>query len=217
MKTRKAMPLRQRGFSIIELLIAITILTAVVGVTLTGLNQVQKRGKAEAEQLDATQQVREAMDTIVRDLHQAGYPSTKIFVPGLAATDTRVAQGFIAQTANSISFEEFVDTETSGVQVISYQLVPGSAALPRCPCVQRSQVPKEALAPGVAPPTNFVTLVENVNNFQITAFDSAGNPAATPDQIKMVTVKLAVATQFADLQTNKTSVTTFQSSIHYNN
>jgi prepilin-type N-terminal cleavage/methylation domain-containing protein len=214
MKIRKAMPLRQRGFSIIELLIAITILTAVVGVTLTGLNQVQKRGKSEAEQLDATQQAREAMDTIVRDLHQAGYPNTKVFVNGLASTDQRVAQGFISQTANSISFEEFVDTETSGVQVISYQLVPGSAALPRCPCVQRSQVPKQA---GVAAPTNFVNLVENVNNFQITVFDAAGNPAATPDAIKLVTVKLAVATQFADLQTKKTSVTTFQSSIHYNN
>ncbi len=217
MKTRKVMPLRQQGFSIIELLIAITILTAVVGVTLTGLNQVQKRGKAEADQLDATQQAREAMDTIVRDLHQAGYPNTKVFVNGLASTDQRVAQGIVAQTANSISFEEFVDTETSGVQVISYQLVPGSAALPRCPCVQRSQVPKQALAPGVAPPTNFVNLVEGVNNFQITAFDAAGNPAATPDQIKMVNVKLAVTTRSPDMQTGKTSVTTFQSSIHYNN
>lgn len=214
----------QRGFTLLEMLVAVAILTVVIAVTLNGLNQVQRRNANEASKLDMTQQAREALDQIVRDLHQAGYPNAKLFVKGAAAaTPQNTAAGItsfsndcvtgIAGATSCIVFEGYV--EGSGVDVTSYQSIPKSAANPQCPCLQRSQLAKAA-TPALQG-TNFSTTVENLTGFTIAAFDINGNNTVDPTAVKSLTITLSVQGQTGDIQTHKKPAATFVSTVRYTN
>ncbi len=163
MKDRRA----QTGFSLIELMIVLVILTLVMGVVFQQMIQVQQRSRTEDTKLDMTQEGREFVDEMVRDLHQEGYPNTKMFAPGVIAnnSDNRVAAGIVAISTTSITFEGDVNGDGT-VDSVRYTLVPDpTLGLGTCPCwLQRSQVQK---ANGVAPTaqaTNFATEVQNVIN-----------------------------------------------------
>jgi prepilin-type N-terminal cleavage/methylation domain-containing protein len=215
---------RQRGFTVVEMLIAVAILTAVVAVALNGLNQVQRRNANEATKLDMTQQAREAMDQIVRDLHQAGYPNVKLFSPAeAAAAPQNIAAGItsfsndcvtgIAAATSCIVFEGFV--EGSGVNVTSYQAIPKSAANPQCPCLQRSQVQKAA-NPALQG-TSFSTTADNMTGLTIVAFDISGNNTVDPTAVKSLTITLSVKGQTGDIQTHQVPAATFVSTVRYTN
>src|SRR2546421_8330119 len=109
---RKRNP-RESGFSLIELLVALAVMTIVVGVTLNGINQAQKRNAAEAGKLDMTQQGREGMDQIIRDLHQAGYPTASMYISGTTSTNPeKYAAGITSLTTgtqSAITFEGDID------------------------------------------------------------------------------------------------------------
>src|ERR1700720_1248516 len=105
----------QRGFSLVELLVAMVILTIVLVVVVEGITTMQERNFVETNKLDLTQESREFMDQIVNDLDQVGFPSVKMFDPATlvsktnCAVDPNVACGFISVTTNAIQFEGDVD------------------------------------------------------------------------------------------------------------
>ncbi|HWR49834.1 MAG TPA: hypothetical protein VN428_01925, partial [Bryobacteraceae bacterium] len=106
---------------------------------------VQKRYKAEEQKLDLTQESREFLDQVIRDLHQSGYPNAKMFGTGiLAATpenDLRNAVGLVKFAYDELQFEGDVDGDGT-VDSVDYKLVPDPDS-GNCPCrVERSQVPK---------------------------------------------------------------------------
>ena len=75
MKTQKKnSPPRQKGFSLIELMISMVVLLAVLGVVLGAVAQLQRRNSAENVKMDMVQSTREFLDQAVRDLHQTGFP-----------------------------------------------------------------------------------------------------------------------------------------------
>src|SRR5581483_2906808 len=93
----------QLGFSMIELMVAIFVMTIIMGVAFQQINQVQQRSQSEMAKLDMFQEGREFMDQLVRDLHQAGYPNIRQFntsswstaVSSPAYSDQRLATGLI--------------------------------------------------------------------------------------------------------------------------
>jgi prepilin-type N-terminal cleavage/methylation domain-containing protein len=162
------------GFTLIELMVSVAILTVVVGVVVEGLTKLQQRNTMEAVKVDLTQESREFMDQIVNDIHQAGYPSLKMFDPAtkpLGLNDIAVSQGFVNVTPSSLQFEADVDGSGT-VSEVFIQLNPLNGP---CPCIiQRGTVPKQP------PPNNqlpiFYTEVNNVNNTNIfLGYDNAGN------------------------------------------
>lgn len=156
---------RQSGFSLLELLIVLAIFTVVMGAVMSQIMTAQKRYKAEENKTDLTQQSREFVDQIARDLHQTGYPNSKMYATGvLAATpdnDPRNAVGLVKFAYDEIWFEGDVDGD-GAVDVVNYKLQPdGSGA---CPCsIGRSQNIKAAAAP-LAQPLNYRTGLESVVN-----------------------------------------------------
>src|ERR1700722_19054748 len=106
MKTRseEMSALRQRGFSLLELMISLAILTVVIGVVRDGVKTMQERNAVEVNKVDLTQSAREFMDQIVNDIHQAGYPGMNMFDPTTVNTsacatvpqDQNVACGLIS-------------------------------------------------------------------------------------------------------------------------
>src|SRR5882724_11121076 len=65
---------RQAGFSLIELLVALGIFLLVTGAAFTLLGSSQQRYQTESQVLTSFQEARLALDQIVRDVNDAGYP-----------------------------------------------------------------------------------------------------------------------------------------------
>lgn len=84
------------GFSLIELLIAIVITLIVTGSMYGLLSQGQNAFRREPEISDRQQQIRLAMDLIMRDITTAGMGMpewTQVFMPGLDAAGPNNSQG----------------------------------------------------------------------------------------------------------------------------
>src|SRR5262245_39557888 len=79
-----------RGFSMIELMIAIVILMIVIGGIFGVIDVVNQRSHTEQAKLDMFQEAREFMDQMSRDLHQAGYPSFRHYTKNILTADPLV-------------------------------------------------------------------------------------------------------------------------------
>src|SRR6202158_2196958 len=66
--------MRQRGFTLIELLTALGIFLIVCGAAFTLLGSSQQRYRTESQVLTSFQEARLALDQIVRDVNDSGYP-----------------------------------------------------------------------------------------------------------------------------------------------
>jgi prepilin-type N-terminal cleavage/methylation domain-containing protein len=156
----------QRGFSLLEMITVVAILTLVMGVVFKQVITAQQRYRTEETKLDIAQESREFLDQMVRDLHQAGYPTSRIYAAGVlgspAINDQRVAAGLVKYAYNDLWFEG--DIEGDGqVEVVRYTLsAPGGT----CPCtIQRSQATKlNSTAPLSQTSTNYATELQNVIN-----------------------------------------------------
>lgn len=69
--------MRERGFSLLEMLVVVAVFTLVTGAVFGLLDVAQQRYRTESETLDAFQGARIALDQITRDVHAAGYPPVK--------------------------------------------------------------------------------------------------------------------------------------------
>ena len=139
---------RQDGFSLLEMMLAMLILTLVMGVVFEQLSAAQYRTSNEQAKLDDFQQVRDFVDQFFRDINQIGDPNSRIFdlsggtwSPALASpviNDSRFAIGLVKIDNNAIQFEASVNG-ISTVQSIQY-MVNGSGSCSLC--LQRSQADK---------------------------------------------------------------------------
>lgn len=200
---------RQRGFSLLEMMMTLAILTIVLAVVTDALMTMQARNVVETGKVDLTQQSREFMDQIISDIHQSGFPSIKLFDPSTLASsncslDAGVACGLVSVTPNSLQFEG--DVDGSGVSEVFIEEVPATGP---CPCtIQRGTVPKSTfvLNPNATPP--YYTEVVNVMNTSIfTAYESDGTPVTLPvtsamENIADIQMTLYVKSTQPDPKTN---------------
>jgi prepilin-type N-terminal cleavage/methylation domain-containing protein len=156
----------RQGFSLLEMLVVVAILSLVLGAIFNTILDGMKKYHLEENRVNTTQESREFLDRIVRDLHSAGYPGLKMFqVSSLGANPTYnsfVASGLVAVSATDIWFEGDVTDTFTGVQSIRYTLQSNNG---KCPCtMMRSSVAKVG---GTAPSSqsvNYNTELENVIN-----------------------------------------------------
>jgi prepilin-type N-terminal cleavage/methylation domain-containing protein len=79
---------RQQGFSLIEIMMVLTIFLIVSGAVFELLNAAQIRYRAEREFLESFQGARLGVELIVRDIHNAGYPPPHTFPGNLGSPPT---------------------------------------------------------------------------------------------------------------------------------
>jgi prepilin-type N-terminal cleavage/methylation domain-containing protein len=176
---------RQRGFSLLELLIAATVFLIVAGATFALLGMAQQRYQIDSRVLASFQEARLGMDQIVRDVNDAGYPPRNHFsvLPAAnlyAATPFAWSSGYpgapciIGATCTSPGdFDLIIETDSDpqnspNVQWIRYQLPAGTTTL------LRGTAPKSLLDPIAA--TNAAGMFPYVTNVMNNA--SAGQIAA---------------------------------------
>lgn len=201
---------RQRGFSLIELMASLAILSIVLGVVLDGVTTMQKGNAVQVNKVDLTQQSREFMDQIVNDIHQAGYPSVKMFDPATinsdctSTADSNVACGLINVSSTSVQFEG--DVDGSGVSYVKIELITPQGG---CPCtLRRGTLSKASYQLGNSPA--YYTEVDNVMNTSVfTAYQTDGSQVTLPavagtgvlTNIAAIGITLYVRSPQVDLQT----------------
>jgi prepilin-type N-terminal cleavage/methylation domain-containing protein len=149
----------QRGFSLLEMMVALAILTAVIGVAVNGLTQMQRRDFAEHSKTDAVQEARDFTDQMVRDLHDVGYPPRVVFVNKPACTGVssqNISCSLMAFSPTQIQYEGDLDGTGIVYEVFMQLAVPASG---KCPCIlQRGVVPKAKWLLNNAAPTYYTEL-----------------------------------------------------------
>jgi prepilin-type N-terminal cleavage/methylation domain-containing protein len=164
---------RQKGFSLIELMIVVLILTIVMGVIFQQIVSLQRRSRAEETKQDIFSEGREFVEQFSRDIHQAGYPSYKVYTAALVPSDARLAVGIVRATPTDLVIEGDVDGDGL-IDSVEYSVcnsagVCSSPATPNpggtCPCsLQRSQVVKLGGTNPWAQPTSPSTQVNGLIN-----------------------------------------------------
>jgi len=212
----------QRGFTILELIVATAILTTVIGVVMTGVSQVEQRSASDVNKVGVAQETRQFMDQILRDMRQSGYPSLAMFdqtypnpnpnpmliinpsaPPNFVCTNNNnVACGILSFSSSAIQFEG--DIDGSGVsEVYIHVVVPTSG---NCPCtVQRGTVLKSV---GGTPA--YYTELDNVMGQNIfTAFKYDGTAwVSGTDALGLVTnIAVTLYVQSPTPDVNQTSAT----------
>jgi prepilin-type N-terminal cleavage/methylation domain-containing protein len=152
---------KQRGFSLIELMVVLVILSAMTGAIFMQINNAQARSNVEQTKLDMFQESRQFMDQMSRDLHQTGYPNVRNFAADPGVNNAGNAVGLVKVDVDHLWFEGDI-AGTGNVSSVQYQL---QATGNNCPCLRRSQVNKLAGNPitGNAG-TDFQAEVQNVQN-----------------------------------------------------
>lgn len=153
----------ERGFSLIELMVVVAILTLVMGVVFAAIANVQKRYRTEEGRVDTMQNAREFVDQIGRDIHNTGYPTARMYTATPADSSLTFAKGLSAVSKTDIWFEG--DLDNSGqVSSVRYRLQADSNG--KCPCVlRRASIGKTAVAPTSQPVSgSYSAEVEGVVN-----------------------------------------------------
>lgn len=227
---------RERGFTLIEMLIVIAILATVTGGIFLQLNTAQQRINTEQTKVDNFDEARDFVDQFFRDINQIGYPNghmMNFLSPTLltAQADTRVAVGLVKIDANSIWFEGDV-SGTGVVQSVQYKI--NGAGGTACPlCLQRSAVPKVAGDPetgqGTPGPVWGTEVNDVITNPIFTYFDTTGaalttlpldinSNGATLATVKTIHISLTIQNNaIVDPKTQQPIQTSFEGEVSLNN
>jgi prepilin-type N-terminal cleavage/methylation domain-containing protein len=190
---------RSHGFSLLELIVVIAIVTIVIGTVLSQLDQVQRRATAEQGKVDDFQQARDFLDQLTRDARQMGFPNRHSYDISLGywqtplINDYRIAAGLVKLTPTELDFQGDVDG-SGNVSVVSY-MIDGTGTCTNC--IQRAQVLKVNGDP-LTGQTNLSTAsytvqVPNVINYTsvFTAFDMNGTSVPFPIDINTYPARAA--------------------------
>jgi Tfp pilus assembly protein PilW len=128
---------REAGFTLMELLISLGIFIFISGAAFGLLNSAQKRYVTDGQILSSFQEGRLALDQIVRDVNDSGYPPLNEFYSGVSSVNYAVtpvawAPGYLTSTNCAIGtcttpgnfdliLEEY-NSSSGSMQWIRYQL-----------------------------------------------------------------------------------------------
>jgi type II secretory pathway pseudopilin PulG len=152
---------RSAGFSLLEMVLALALLTVVLGVVFQAVSQLQQRNATEGLKVDTTQQTRDFVDQMVRDIHDVGYPPGRVQVGNPSCVNNiNVSCGLVYFSNTQIRYEGDLDGTGTVYQVWMQLQAPASG---NCPCtLQRGVVTKQAALAGQLP--TYFTEVNGVLN-----------------------------------------------------
>jgi prepilin-type N-terminal cleavage/methylation domain-containing protein len=171
MKIAKVRRNRTEGFTLIETLITLLIMSIIMAAVFQQINTATKRSAAEQTKLDMFQETREFVDQMTRDIKLAGYPNRRNFQNTSAATNAS-AEGIVLIGPGDIWFQGDVDGN-GHVSMVKYHL--DTTTDNNCPCLRRSRVDKISYDSIGNTSDDFSVEVQGVQNINTTNWVTA-NP-----------------------------------------
>lgn len=114
---------KERGFTIVELLIVIVVIGILAAITIVAYNGVQNRARTTTAQANA-QEVQSKAEVYAADTGNGSYPTSAGTLTGLASTDTaaltpgtKALLGTTAPTATTATVLQFVSCGATGIKV----------------------------------------------------------------------------------------------------
>ena len=140
----------ERGFSAVEMMIAILLIMFVMAIAVQGMREMQQRNFSETSKVDTVQETRDFIDQVVRDVHDVGYP------PGRALNgnptcvgNAAISCGVITFNSTQVIYEGDLDG-TGTVSQVWLLVAPGAGN--RCPCIlQRGVITKAQALAAIVP------------------------------------------------------------------
>ncbi|HEY3928425.1 MAG TPA: prepilin-type N-terminal cleavage/methylation domain-containing protein [Candidatus Koribacter sp.] len=216
-----------RGFSLLELLVAIALLMTIMAAAVLISTQLMRTNNNVTNNVDMVQQGRQFMDQISSDLHMAGFPSYRLFNESGSGTSSSsyagsatTQSGLLTATSTSMSFEGDVDN-SGNVSVVYLELCNSSStattctapsSTTACPCTLRRGTVYKSVG---GTPAYYTELsgVMNITPFIFTDYD--GNqlsiPASPITNVRGVRVELQVQSTHKDIASGNYSVVTLDS------
>jgi prepilin-type N-terminal cleavage/methylation domain-containing protein len=219
----------QLGSTLLELMVAIAILSVVSGAILSQLGQASQRIGAEQVKVDNFDEARDFVDQFFRDINQIGYPNAHIQSTAPSQNSSSVAVGLVKISATSVWFEG--DINGSGVVQSVQYMINGSGTCTLC--LQRSAVPKVTASPltgqsaadwgtevnDLTTTTIFTYFDTNGNQILATALpaDIVNNPL-TIASVKTIHISLTIQNNAVmDPKTHQPIQTSFEGEVSLNN
>lgn len=191
----------QYGFSLLELMISLTLLTVVSGSVLLLVRENQQLYRAEQDYTAAVQNARGTLDLIARYIRQAGNnPMAATFSPlsysnnaltirsdltGSAAAQNPLESSGDPDKQLTAAFEQITVRYDSGTKQILLDVGYGED-----------------------------TLAENINQLQFSFYDSAGAATADMSQVTQVAITLEALSSAVDPQTKKANSLTLSTKVY---
>jgi prepilin-type N-terminal cleavage/methylation domain-containing protein len=82
------------GFSLIEMMIVVLVITIIMGAVFRSINMTQQTSNSQQIKMDLTQQAREFVDQITTDLRNSGYPYKRNMTLGTVDTSSTQASPY---------------------------------------------------------------------------------------------------------------------------
>jgi len=195
----------QKGFSLIEMMVVLAIISIIMASVFKSIDLTQRTSKSQQVRLDLTQQAREFVDQLTRDLRNSGYPYQRNMANAvdpvnntnfISPTHASNAPGLIYVDNGSLWFAGNVDGTAGGeagtalVKIVRYDYVPAGAGQPGCPCVRRTEFQRsggdpltDASTPGAAVAQMEIQGVQNAATAAdpiFTVYDDTGTALVLP-------------------------------------
>lgn len=152
----------ERGFTLVEMMMVIAILSLVMAVAVAGLVQMQQRNAAESSKVDTVQVTRDFVDQMVRDIHEVGYPPARALSGNpTCINNPNVSCGLISFSPTQIRYEGDLDGTGTVYQVWMQLQAPPSG---HCPCTLQRGVVDKASALNGSVPTYFTEVTGVLNS-----------------------------------------------------
>ena len=220
---------RESGSTLVELMIAIAILSVVTGAILSQLGTASQRIATEQVKVDNFDEARDFVDQFFRDINQIGYPNGRIVGFAPAISDSRVAVGLVQISPTSLWFEGDING-TGVVQSVQY-MINGSGSCPLC--LQRSAVAKVNLGNpltgqalpdwgtevnDLTTPTIFTYFDSNGNQITALPAKDINNNGAVLASVKTIHISLTIQNNAVlDPKTGQAIQTSFEGEVSLNN
>ena len=215
-KKRNQTKALQRGFSLLELLVVVAILTTVMGVLTDGIIQIQKKSASDVYKIGVAQETRQFMDQILarfacNAVSQAWPCSMPQLTPGRQRQVRTYVAGGLDQLPSTSAIQFEGDVDGSGVsEVYRFRVVVPTGG--NCPCtLQRGTVSKTSYLAGGTPA--YYTELDNLmsqNVFTAYKYDGTAYVSGTDQlsSIKNIGVTLYVRSPQPDVNISTVTYST---------
>ena len=191
--------IRSIGFTVVELLVAVSIMTVIVLALYGMFDQTQRALRSNVAQVDVLEGGRAAMEMISRELSQAqasGVLSNKNFFLALNQPPRRMPLVVTNEwRTNATQQLYFLSKSNKTWLVLSYRVLPSTNLLSGIPgstegvgslarftigatddAISALDPFLAIMNPNVVPDTNYARILEGVVHFKVRAYDSFGDP-----------------------------------------